>query len=301
VIEAIEKMVTHLRLYKQTPPHGLAVFSGNIGQPGQTDVKVWSIEPPEPINLRLYRCDKAFVLDPLHDLLEVKEVYGLVVMDRRDATIALLKGKSIIPLVKTHSEVPGKFKTGGQSAKRFAANRELAAKAHYKKVADHMKDQFLMRTNLKGILVGGPGPTKYDLVEGNFITADVKKKILAIKDITYTDMFGVQELVERSQDVLAEEEIAKEKKVMTQFFYLLSIKPGMVAYGEKNVRNALELGAVDLLLLSEDLEDKTIEELEETAEKYNTAVKMISTETREGVQLREIGKIGAMLRYELKE
>ena len=41
-------------------------------------------------------------------------VYGLVVLDRRDAILALLKGKTIVPLQKTHSEVPGKFKAGGQ-------------------------------------------------------------------------------------------------------------------------------------------------------------------------------------------
>ncbi len=301
VIDALEKMTQHLRIFKRTPEHGLAVFSGNIAsQEGKKDFQVWSIEPPLPVKTRIYRCDKEFVLGLLEDMLDTKEVYGLVVMDRRDAHIAHLKGKTIVPLLKTHSEVPGKFKAGGQSAQRFARNRELAAKAHYKKVAEYVKEKFLGDQNLKGIIVGGPGPTKYDFVEGGFITNEVKKKIIAIKDLSYTGDFGLQELVDKSQDVLAEEEIADEKAVMGKFFDILSKKPGEVSYGEAEVMRNLKIGAVDILLLSEELDEKKVEEFEKEAEAVGTTVKIISTETREGVQLRDIGKVAAILRYEVK-
>ena len=300
VIDALERMIQHLRLFKQTPPNGLAVFSGNVAErEGQSDVQVWSVEPPIPIRTRMYRCDKEFVLDIVRDMLDVKEAYGLVVMDARDATIGILKGKAIIALVKTHSEVPGKMKAGGQSAMRFQQNRELAVKAHYKKVGGYMKEQFLMMEGLKGILVGGPGPTKYEMVDGNFITNEVKKKIIAIKDLTYTDEFGLQELVDRSQENLAQEEIAEEKAIVTRLLELLATKPDMVAYGNAEVRKALAMGAVDLLLLSEALEDSVIDEFEQIAKQYGTTVKIISTETREGVQLRDLGKLGAILRYQI--
>src|SRR3989344_6000791 len=115
VVSALERMIQHLRLFKRTPPHGLAVFSGNVAErEGQEDFKVWSVEPPVPLNTRIYRCDKEFVLDLLRDMMEAKEAYGLIVLDRRDANIALLKGKTIVHLLKTHSQVPGKFKAGGQ-------------------------------------------------------------------------------------------------------------------------------------------------------------------------------------------
>ena len=64
-------MVQHLRLFKQTPPNGLAVFSGNISEKeGQSNVEVWSIEPPIPLKTRIYRCDKQFVLYLLEDMYE---------------------------------------------------------------------------------------------------------------------------------------------------------------------------------------------------------------------------------------
>lgn len=298
VIDGLEKMTQHLRMFKKTPDNGLAAFSGNVAsQEGKKDFKVWSIEPPIPLNTRIYRCDKAFVLDLLESMLEVKEVYGLVVMDRRDANIAYLKGKTIIPLIKTHSQVPGKIRAGGQSAARFARNTELAAKAHYKKVADYMKKEFLGKENLKGIIVGGPGHTKNDLVDGNYITTEVKNKIIATKDLSYTGEFGLQELLEKSQDILAKEEIVEEKKLMSNFFNLLATNPKRVSYGEKEVMSNLKMGAVDILLLSEELDEKIIENFEKEAEIVGTKIKIISTETREGVQLKEIGKVAAMLRY----
>ncbi|MFH0868155.1 MAG: peptide chain release factor aRF-1 [Candidatus Woesearchaeota archaeon] len=300
VIDSLEKMTQHLRLYKKTPENGLAVFSGNVAErEGQQDFQVWSIEPPLPLNTRIYRCDKEFVLDLLREMLEIKEVYGLVIVDRRDANIAYLKGKTIIPLLKTHSEVPGKTRAGGQSAARFERLREGAKKDHFKKVAEYMKEQFLSNKNLKGIIVGGPGPTKYDFIDTGYIPTEVKNKIIAIKDLSYTGEFGLKELVERSEDVLAKEEIIEEKKIMGKFFELLSTKPGMVSYGISEVMKNLKLGAVDTLLLSEKLNEKEMDEFEAEAKLVGTDVKIISTETTEGGQLKEMGKAAAILRYEV--
>ena len=300
VTDALERMIQHLKLFKRTPPNGLCVFSGNVAErEGQQDFKVWSIEPPIPLKTRIYRCDKEFVLDILREMMEAKEVYGLVVMDRRDANIALLKGKSIIPLVKTHSEVPGKFKAGGQSAMRFSRLIEGAARDHYKKVAEYMKEAFLNMEGLKGIIIGGPGPTKYDLVEGDFITNEVKKKIIGIKDLSYTGEFGLEELLEKSEDVLAQEDVMEEKKIVGKFLEMLATKQKMVSYGENDVMAKLSMGVVDKLLLSESLPDEKIEEFENAAKPVGSEVRIISVQTREGVQLRDLGKVAAILRYEV--
>ena len=64
VTDSLERMIQHLRLYTKTPEHGLAAFAGNTSdKEGQQDIEVFSLEPPEPLNFRLYRCDKIFVLD----------------------------------------------------------------------------------------------------------------------------------------------------------------------------------------------------------------------------------------------
>ncbi|MDP3734238.1 MAG: peptide chain release factor aRF-1 [Nanoarchaeota archaeon] len=302
VQSALERMIQHLRTVTRTPENGLAAFSGNVASmEGKQDLRVWSIEPPVPLNIRIYRCDKNFVVDILEDMLSEHQVYGLVVLDRRDAILALLKGKTIVPLQKTHSEVPGKFKAGGQSAQRFARIREGAYKDHFKKISDYMKDQFLpLGINLKGIIIGGPGTTVQDFLNKDYITGDIKKKIIGTRDLSYTDEFGLQELLDKSQDLLAEEEIAIEKKAMQQFFTKMMENPKKVTYGETETLKALEMNAVDVLLLSEIMSEDKIFELEDKAKQGGSTVKIISLETREGVQLRDLGGIAAILRFEIE-
>lgn len=298
VIDALERMIQHLKLFKKTPPNGLAAFSGNVAErEGQSDVQVWSIEPPVPLNTRIYRCDKEFQLETLKDMADSTEVYGLVVMDKRDGDVGLLKGKAIIPLVHTHSAVPGKHKSGGQSAQRFERLREGAAVEFYKRIADYMKEQFLENKEVKAILLGGPGRTKVDFFDGNYITGDLKKKIITIKDLSYTGEFGLQELVDKCEDVLASEEVAEEKKLMATFFETLAKEPKKVTYGLEYVKKALENGAVEILLLSEALDSKIVDELEKVCMQYGSKAKLVSTDTREGAQLRDIGKVAAILRY----
>ena len=73
VIDALERMVQHLKLYTKTPPNGLAAFSGNVAEKeGQSDVQVYSIEPPIPLNTRIYRCEKTFLLYIQRDMVETK-------------------------------------------------------------------------------------------------------------------------------------------------------------------------------------------------------------------------------------
>lgn len=214
--------------------------------------------------------------------------------------ITTLGVKKTVDIETTHHNFLANGVIVHNSAHRFQQNRELAVKAHYKKVADYVKEQFLTYDGLKGILVGGPGPTKYEFVDGNYLTGDIKKKIIGIKDLSYTEETGLQELLDKSQDILAQEEIAEEKKIVNRFLELLATKPAKVAYGIVEVKKMIDLGAVDVLLLSEALDDKTIEELETAAKTFSTDIRIISTETREGVQLRDLGKAGAILRYEVR-
>jgi len=297
VQSALEKMIRHLRLYKNTPSNGLAAFSGNISsQEGKQDIKVWSVEPPLPINIRLYRCDQTFVLEPLEAMMQINEVYGLIVMDNREATVGFLKGKMIQVIRDFTSSVPGKVKVGGFSQQRYARLREEAAHEFYKRIAEVANVEFAaIGKDLKGIIIGGPGPTKETFADGAYLHNDLKKKVLAVKDITYTDEHGLHELVEKAKDTLVESEIAKEKKILNELFTLLATNSDKVVYGAKDVMKSLEYGAVEKLLLSEDFD--RVDEFEEKANAIGATVFIISTETKEGIQLKDLGGVGAILRY----
>ena len=116
VVEALERATRQLRFFgQQTPKNGVAIFSGNVSQvEGQEDMRIWTIIPPDEMNMRLYRCDQIFMLDALKEMLEEKEIWGLFVIDRQEATIGVLVGKKIKIFQHLESGVPGKVKVGGQ-------------------------------------------------------------------------------------------------------------------------------------------------------------------------------------------
>ena len=166
VLTALERINRELKNYKVTPPNGLILFCGNISEKeGVQDVQIWAYEPPRPLNVRLYRCDQIFITEPLEQLLEIEEVYALLVIDRQQATLGLLEGKQIKTLRVLTSGVPGKVRAGGQSSQRFHRITEGLAKEFFRRVAEAMKEIYFEMPKLKGILVGGPIPTKEEFLE----------------------------------------------------------------------------------------------------------------------------------------
>jgi len=300
VIEALEKIIRELKQGKQKYENGIAIFCGNTSlDEGKSNIEFFVIEPPQPLNTRLYRCDQTFVTDPLIEMTETTEVYGLLVIERKEATIGLLEGTRIKVLQKMTSGVPGKIRAGGQSSQRFARITEGMAKEFYRRVAETMKEEFFEMKKLKGILIGGPIPTKEEFLEDGQLVTALKNKVIAVKDIGYADEHGLGLLVEAAQEELVEQDITKERKIMEKFFTILGKDPGKGVYQYSKVKKVLEMGAVDTLLLSETLEKPIIKELTTIAEQMGTTVILVSNETDEGKQFTSLSGIGAILRYKV--
>jgi len=339
VVDALEKITQHLRTFRKTPPNGLVVFCGNVSETeGRSDLKTWSIEPPVEMKQKVYWCDQVFVLDPLLEMVKEKEVYGLLVMDSKEAEIGLLMGKRIESVRHLDSAVPGKTTKGGYSQMRFQHVREALLNDFMKEIAEESAKVFLEQEDLKGVIVGGPGPNKDIFIKNEYLTAQVRKKLLGVKDTSYTGEYGLEELVNRSQDLLTQAGLVHEREVLEKFFTELQ-KDGKVVYGVEKTARALGAGAVESLLISESFDlwhvrlrcqsgheteanmiefevDKqacdvcktkmTVQEkrelseiLTEKATEFGAKVDLISTDTREGKQFREIGGIGALLRYKV--
>jgi len=301
VVDALEKVIQHLKLFTQTPANGLVVFGGNVSPVESIqDIKIWSIVPPEPMSLKIYRCDQEFLTQPLEDMISPKDVYGLIVIDNKEATIATLKGARYTITKKLTSGYSGKSRAGGQSARRFERLVEEQGHNFRKRVGDHANDVFLpMIKELKGIIIGGPAMTKDEFVEGNYLNHELKKKIIAVKNITYTDESGIRELVNESKDELKDVEMVRHKKLMERFMKGLIKEEEPVVYG-KEVKRLLEESAVDVLMLSEDIGDQLIDEFYELAKKSGASTEVIPTDFEEGFQLyNTFGGIAAILRYKI--
>lgn len=256
VQSALDSAMSRVRLINKVPENGVVIFIGSIDiGSNKTDMYSLALEPPDPITTYKYHCDSAFLLAPLEEMLADKKTFGLIVLDRREATIGLLKGKQIVPMKHMTSTVPGKQRKGGQSSHRFQQLRLIAIHDFYKRIGDSATEAFLPidQKDFEGIIIGGPSPTKEEFVEGEFLHHELQKKILDALDVSYTDESGLHELVEAAQERLIDLELTQDKLVMRRFLRELVSDNGLAAYGEKEVRHNLELGSVDTLLLSEDL------------------------------------------------
>jgi peptide chain release factor subunit 1 len=257
VQDAITKVTQRVKLFKKVPENGLVIFCGAIPQngPGSEKIETYVISPPEPIQVYLYRCDAKFHTEYLQEFLKEKETYGVIVLDASGAAYATLRGKRLDIVKQITSGVPGKFRAGGQSARRFDRQREAKMQDYFKRVGEHANEIFLPIENLKSLILGGPGPTKYDFEKGNYLHYTLKEKIVATVDTSYVSEQGVEEAIEKSEDILRRIRYVEEKRIMQKFLREIGQDTGLATYGENEVRKYLNNGIVATLLLSEDLEN----------------------------------------------
>ena len=250
---AIDRIIQYLRLYKEPPKNGFAVFAGNISSiQAKPDIELFSIEPPQPIKSNMYRCDSSFLLEPIEAMLEAKDSYALVVMDGREATIAMLKGTNIVIDKKIRSLAHAKMSKGGQSSARFGRIIEESIENYYQNVGGAINDMCAKNQfKVNGLIVGGPGPAKDNFIRSKNLNYQVK--VLGTFDIGYTDESGLDELMEKAKNLLSEQAAVKENAVMEKLLNEVS-RNGMATYGYENVRNALRNDNVTKLILSEDVE-----------------------------------------------
>jgi len=253
VLGAIDKIIQYLRLYKTTPKNGLVVFAGNVSEnQSRTDIELFSIEPPSPLNVNIYRCDSTFMLEPLEMILDNQESYCLVVMDGREATIGMLKGAHIQVIRKMNSTAHAKVRKGGQSARRYERAIEESINDYVKRISETVNDVFMQNNfKIKGLLVGGPGPAKEGFIKGN--TLNYQIKILGTFDTGYTDEFGLHEIVEKAADLLKEEMSSKERKIIERFIKE-RVRNGLATYGYEEIKKALESKQVETLIVSDEVQ-----------------------------------------------
>lgn len=259
VQSAIEVILQRLKLLKEPLEKGVIIFAGMIprGGPGTEKMETYVLEPPEPVKTFIYRCDSQFYTEPLEDFIQEKDIYGVILIDRNEATIAIVKGKNIQIVKRLTSGVPGKFKAGGQSARRLERLIDDAANQFMIRVGEYANEAFLpllQEKRLKGVLVGGPGNTKNEFVNKDYLHHELKKKVLDTYDLCYTEEFGVRELLDKASDLLRDLELMKEKEVVQRFFKeLIKEDGGLAAYGEKEVMRYLQMGAVDTLIITDNI------------------------------------------------
>jgi len=257
VVDSLGKVVQRLKLYKKTPERGLVMFCGALppdggGPLGSEVVKVWEIDPPKDLKQYLYRCDDHFHVDILKDMLKDDNLIGFLAIDAKDAGWGLLYGDKIEVLSQTGSGVAGKHRQGGQSAKRFQKLREMELTYFYNRVAETTREFFIDIYPIKGLIISGPGPTKEDFINGNYLEYRLQDMIINTIDASYAGAEGIREAFAKSSEILGDFRMVEEKKLVEDLFREINSHSGKGSYGLQEIIKYLKNNVIKTLIITDD-------------------------------------------------
>jgi len=257
VVDSLSRVLQRLKLYKKTPDRGIVIFCGALppeggGPLGSEVVKVYEIDPPKELTTFLYRCDDHFHVDILKNMLKDDNLVGFLAIDAKDAGWGLLQGDKIEVLGETGSGVAGKHRQGGQSAKRFQKLREMELTYFFNRVAKTTKEYFIDIYPIKGLIISGPGPTKEEFVNNNYLEYRLQDMIISTIDSSYAGSEGIREAFSKSLDILSDYRMVEEKKIVEDLFKKINTHSGLGAYGLKEVIQLLQKNIVDTLIITDD-------------------------------------------------
>merc|ERR1712194_817492 len=214
-------------------------------------------EPFKPINTPLYLCDNKFHTEDLNELLMDDEAFGFIVMDGNGCLYGLLQGSNREVLHKFSVDLPKKHGRGGQSALRFARLRLEKRHNYVRKVAETAAQLFItdgQRPNVQGIILAGSADFKSELMRSDLFDPRLHKIVLKLFDVSYGGENGFNQAIELSADTLGQVKLMKEKKLLQRYMDEISQDTGKYCFMVEDTLKALELGAVEDLIVWENLD-----------------------------------------------
>jgi len=258
VLGAITSTQQRLKLYNRCPPNGLVIYCGTVITEEGKERKVnIDFEPFKPINTSLYLCDNKFHTEDLNELLMDDEAFGFIVMDGNGCLYGTVQGSNRDIVHKFSVDLPKKHGRGGQSALRFARLRLEKRHNYVRKVAELATQIFVtdgQKPNVQGIVLAGSADFKAELMRSDLFDQRLSKIVLKMVDVSYGGENGFNQAIELSTDTLGSVKLMKEKKLLQKYMEEISQDSGKYCYMVEDTFKALELGAVEDLIIWENLD-----------------------------------------------
>ena len=113
---------------------------------------------------------------------------------------------------------------------------------------------------------------------------------------------GISEVLKKGtvEKLTAENRVALEMGAINKLLEQIGRNSSKIAYGLKEVKNAINMGAVsELLILDTKVASENMGDLMDMVENMKGTVMVISSEHEGGKQLESLGGMAAILRYEI--
>ncbi|EKG03419.1 eukaryotic peptide chain release factor subunit 1, putative [Trypanosoma cruzi] len=257
VQSAITASLGRLKQYNRLPPNGLLLYCGTVLTADNKEKKLTlDIEPFKPVSRSLYLCDNKFHTEELHRMLESDEKFGFIVVDGSGTTYATLCGSVKEKLGSFTVELPKKHGRGGQSKNRFARIRMERRHNYLRKVAEGATQYFITndRPNVVGLVLAGSAEFKEVLYQSDLFDPRLKAVVLKVVDVAHPGDVGLNQAIDLAADALTGVKLVQEKKLLQSFFDQIACDTQMYCFGVNDTMKCLEAGAVETLIVYEDLE-----------------------------------------------
>mmetsp|Transcript_1000 Transcript_1000/g.1912 ORF Transcript_1000/g.1912 Transcript_1000/m.1912 type:complete len:458 (-) Transcript_1000:230-1603(-) len=258
VLSAITSTQQRLKLYNKCPPNGLVIYCGTVITEDGKERKVnIDFEPFKPINTSLYLCDNKFHTEDLQELLMDDEAFGFIIMDGNGCLYGTVQGSNREVLHKFSVDLPKKHGRGGQSALRFARLRLEKRHNYVRKVAEMATQLYVpdgQKPNVQGLVLAGSADFKSELMRSDLFDPRLVKIVLKLVDVSYGGEQGFNQAIESSADTLSNVKLMKEKKLLQKYMDEISQDTGKYCFMVEDTLKALELGAVEDLIIWDNLE-----------------------------------------------
>ncbi|KAF8432442.1 peptide chain release factor eRF1/aRF1 [Boletus edulis BED1] len=257
VLAAITSTQQRLKLYNRVPPNGLVLFVGTILTDEGKEKKVsFDFEPHKPINTSLYLCDNKFHTEALSELLESDSRFGFIVMDGNGTFFGTLAGNTREVIHKFTVDLPKKHGRGGQSALRFSRLRDEKRHNYVRKVAELAVQHFITndKVNVSGLVLAGSADFKTELSQSDMFDPRLAAKVIKVVDVSYGGENGFNQAIELAAESLSNVKFVQEKKLIQKYFDEISQDTNKYCFGIDDTLRALEVGAVETLIVWENLD-----------------------------------------------
>ena len=236
----------------------------------------------------------SYQIEKIKDATESKIPKILIcVFDREEAFIALMKRNGYDLLIKLKGDV---------ARKRV----EVKTKGSFYAEIIKILEEYDKRYGAEKIILASPAFWKEELFEE--LKNDVLKKKIVQATCSSVDETSINEVLKRDEvkDVLKQDRVSKEIKLVEVLFTNIS-KNDLAAYGINEVEKCAQAGAIEILLVTDNLIKKTrqenifnkLEKIMQMVDNSKGKIIIISSEHQGGKKLDGLSGIGGILRYKL--
>lgn len=211
----------------------------------------------------------------------------VLLVDKGEADFAVISETGIKDLANVDINIPGKmYQTEGEERESFYGQLIAVLKRNGEKVDK--------------VIIAGPGFEK-ETVAGKLSeeAPELDDKVM-LQDTSVTGETGVREVIKRGaiDRVIDESRVSEEVQLIEEFLKHLNKDDDLATYGPKPVAEAAEMGAIEDLLVNEELiTDSRYEQVMEAVEDQAGEIHIIHTDHEAGRKLKSLDGIAALLRF----